>query len=213
MRKEELFQAIGEIDDTLIAKSGKRTRRKNKAMFRTALATAACLALLFGAAFAADQAGLLKPFSPETEQTNPGSHGIPGGPSEELGTGLDDPDVPYDPNNPYDGPLISDGGCEPDDLTDADIEYNRGMVANEYEEFVEFNPGPLMPVTLEQANNQVTARRDMTYDFTKVTKESNGFVTIRDQYEFTNASDVDQTVTLLYPYQGTIYEMNNGSKP
>ncbi len=210
MRKEELFQAIGEIDDTLIAKSGKRAKRKNKAMLRTVLATAACLALLFGAVFAMNRAGLLKPFSPDTEQTDPGSHGIPGGPSDELGTGLDDPDVPYDPDNPYDGPLISDGGCGPDDLTDVDIEYTRGMWQDE---FVGFNPGPLMPVTLAQANSAITAQRDMTYDFSGVVKESNGFVAIRDSYELTNTSDEAQTVTLLYPYQGTIYEMNNGSKP
>ncbi|MBQ8198984.1 MAG: hypothetical protein IJZ76_06125 [Lachnospiraceae bacterium] len=205
MRKEDLFQAIGEIDDTLIAKSGKRAKRKNKAMFRTVLATAACLAVLFGATFAANQAGLLKPVQPSTEQTQPGSHGIPGTPGEDVGTGLDDPDVPYI------GPSIIDGGCDGDE--EIDIEYTRGMVANEYEAFVEFNPGPLMPVTLAQANSSVTAQRDMTYDFSNVTKKSDGFVAIRDSYEFTNSSDEDQTVTLLYPYQGTIYEMNNGSKP
>ncbi len=205
MRKEELFQAIGEIDDALIAKSGKRMKRKNKAMFRTVLATAACLLVLFGAAVMMKQTGVLKPVQPGTEQTDPGSHGVPGGPSDELGTGLEDPDVPYD------GPLISDGGYGPDDLTEGDIEYNRGLAS--YESFVEFNPGPLMPVTLAQENGFVTAQRDMTYDFSNVTKESDGFVAIRDSYEFTNSSDEDQTVTLLYPYQGTIYEMNNGSKP
>ena len=213
MRKEDLFQAIGEIDDSLIAKSGKRVKRKNKAMFRTVLATAACLAVLFGAAVAMKQTGLLKPLQPETEQIDPGSHGIPGGPSDELGTGLADPDVPYNPDDPYDGPLISDGGAGSDELTDVDIEYTRGLVSNEYEAFVGFNPGPLMPVTLAQENGFVTAQRDMTYDFSNVTKESDGFVAIRDSYEFTNSSDEDQTVTLLYPYQGTIYEMNNGSKP
>ena len=31
MRREELFQAIGQIDDTLIAKSGKRAKRKKRA--------------------------------------------------------------------------------------------------------------------------------------------------------------------------------------
>jgi len=205
MRKEELFQAIGEIDDTLIAKSGKRAKRKNKTMLRTALATAACLLVLFGAAVMMKQTGLLKPVQPETEQTDPGSHGIPGGPSDELGTGLEDPDVPYE------GPLISDGGCGPDDQLGGDVEYNRGLVS--YESFVEFNPGPLMPVTLAQANSSVTAQRDMTYDFSDVTKKSDGFVAIRDSYEFTNSSDEEQTVTLLYPYQGTIFEMNNGSKP
>lgn len=216
MRKEELFQAIGEIDDSLIAKSGKRVKKKSKAMFRTMLATAACLLVLFGAAVAMKQTGLLKPLQPGTEQTDsetPEIHGIPGSPGDELGTGLDDPDVPYDPDNPYDGPLISDGGCGPDDLTDVDVEYNRGLVSYEYESFAEFNPGPLMPVTLAQANSSVTAQRDMTYDFSDVTKKSDGFVAIRDSYEFTNSSDEDQTVTLLYPYQGTIYKMDNGSKP
>ena len=205
MRKEDLFQAIGEIDDSLIAKSGKRVKRKNKAMLRTALATAACLLVLFGAAVAMKQTGLLKPAQPGTEQTDPDSHGIPGAPSDELGTGLEDPDVPYE------GPLISDGGSGPDDLPASDVEYNRGLVS--YESYVEFNPGPLMPVTLAKANNFVTAQRDMIYDFSDVTKKSDGFVAIRDSYEFTNSSDEDQTVTLLYPYQGTIYEMNNGSEP
>ncbi len=205
MRREELFQAIGQIDDTLIVRSGKRARNRKKVMLRNALATAACLAVLFGTAFAANQAGLLKPFSPNTEQTDQGSHGVPGGPSDELGTGLDDPDVPVDP---YEGPSIMDGGCESDD--EIDVEYTRGMFQDE---FVAFNPGPLMPVTLAQANSAITAQRDITYDFTDVTKESDGFVTIRDSYEFTNSSDEDQKVTLLYPYQGTIYEMNNGSKP
>lgn len=213
MRREELFQAIGQIDDTLIAKSGKRAKRKSKAMLRTVIAMAASLALLLGAATALNQAGLLKPLSPEVEQTDPDSHGIPGGPSDELGTGLDDPDVPFNPEDPYDGPLISDGGCGPDDLTDTDVEYHRGLVSNEYESFAEFNPGPLMPVTLAKANSFVTAQRDMTYDFSEVTKQSDGFVAIRDSYEFTNSSDEDQEVTLLYPYLGTIYEMNNGSKP
>ena len=208
MRKEELFEAIGEMDDTLIARSGKRAKKRSKVVLRNVLATAACMALLFGAAIAMNQTGLLKPFAPETEQTNPempGSHGIPGAPSDEVGAGLDEPDIPYV------GPSIVDGGCDGDEETE--IEYTRGMVANEYDAFVEFNPGPLMPVTLAQANNQITAQRDMTYDFTDVTKESNGFVTIRDNYEFTNASEEEQTVTLLYPYQGTICEMNNGSKP
>jgi len=53
----------------------------------------------------------------------------------------------------------------------------------------------------------------MTYDFSAVTKEANGFVAIKDSYELTNTSDTDQNITVLYPYLGTIFDMNNGSKP
>ena len=210
MKKEDLFDAIGKVDDKMIAQSGKRTKRKNKALMRTLLATAACLVVILGITIAMQKSGLLKPLTPNienpnSEQANSGQINSEQGNSEVvsegMGTGSDEPDFSYD------GPTIMDGG----EGENIDIEYAYGM--NPESEFIEFNPGPLMPMTLAQENSAITAQRDMTYGFSNVTKASNGFVKIHDKYILTNTSDIEQKVTLVYPYLGTILDMNEENRP
>ena len=50
MQAEELFQAIGYVDDTLIFRSDRKKKKKNwVGVYGGLMASAACLALLFGA--------------------------------------------------------------------------------------------------------------------------------------------------------------------
>ena len=50
MKKEELFEAIGEIDDKLLLRKTSRKKNKLKGFIITTMAAAACLALVVGVA-------------------------------------------------------------------------------------------------------------------------------------------------------------------
>ena len=84
-----------------------------------------------------------------------------------------------------------------------------------------FYAGPVFPLTLGEETDSVTAARDITLDFSpwgrvwvesEYRKEggywrSSDHILVTDSYTLTNASDTDQTVTVLYPFVSPLYEL------
>ena len=78
--------------------------------------------------------------------------------------------------------------------------------------------GPVFPLTLRSENNSITAERDITLDFAPwmpVTEDGyqrySTDILVADRYTLTNTSNVDQTVTVLYPFAGKLYGLNQYS--
>lgn len=73
--------------------------------------------------------------------------------------------------------------------------------------------GPILPLTLQEQNDQITAERTVTLDFEgygerKDFWEDGYRVGVLDHYALTNTADTDQTVTLLYPMAGNLGELD-----
>ena len=68
--------------------------------------------------------------------------------------------------------------------------------------------GPVMPLTLWEANKNITAERDITLDFAPWTEDkySTGIL-VTDAYTLTNTSGQDQTVTVFYPFASKLYSL------
>lgn len=83
--------------------------------------------------------------------------------------------------------------------------------------------GPVFPLTLREENDSITARRDITLDFSpwervwveSEYREEGGYwrssddILVTDSYTLTNSSREDQEVTVLYPFVAGLYEMEN----
>lgn len=83
--------------------------------------------------------------------------------------------------------------------------------------------GPMFPLTLESAAGELTAERAITMDFapcaTRTVTEDDGnggefsyeiqsqSIAVTDDYVLTNSSNHDVTVTALYPFVSSIYEL------
>lgn len=181
---EELFQAIGYIDDTLILRSDRQKKRKSWfGVYGGLMVSAACLALLFGANYIVNRPVMDEHQS--TVSTQPNHQGDGNGPDY------------YDPS----ATPIPD-----DDRTQQESPKDYGMMP----EFgwVDFNPGPIMPLTLAEEKEGITAERELLYDFSAVSKEDKGYVPIRDSYVLTNTTDKDETVTVYYPYVTDVWELS-----
>lgn len=195
MKKEELFEAIGEIDDKLLLRKTSRKKNKLKGFVITTMAAAACLALVVGVA------GLIN--------KNGGSRKVP------VTTESDSQIPVVNEKGEYLVPSL-DGGFGCDEGSDIEVvEYtdlNQAGIAplSDASSDDGINFGPLMPMTFTEVNGNVTADRDITYDFTD--SPANGIATIVDQYVLTNTSSEAQTFTYLYPYTGYRYEIL-GNKP
>ena len=186
MQAEELFGAIGYIDDALILRSDRKKKKKNWfAVYGGVMVSAACLALLFGANYIVN-----RPVMDDMQSTISSEPTQPGG----DGNG---PDY-YDPA----------ATPVPDDYwTKQETPKEYGMMPELG--WVDFNPGPIMPLTLADAKEGITAERELTYDFSTVNKEDKGYVPIKDNYVLTNTTNKDETVTLYYPYVSDIRDLNS----
>lgn len=185
MQAEELYQAIGHIDDTLILRSDRKKKNKNWfAVYGGVMASAACLALLFGSNYIMN-----RPVMDGSQTT------ISSEPSQYGGDG-NGPDY-YDPT----------ATPVPDDYwTKQEESKDYGMMPEL--SWVDFNPGPIMPLTLSEEKSGITAERTLTYDFSTVDKEDKGYVPINDSYLLYNSTDKDEAVTLYYPYVSDISGLN-----
>ena len=69
--------------------------------------------------------------------------------------------------------------------------------------------GPVFPLTLSEKDNQVTADRHITYDFSLANEDSLRVwgVGVQDDYILTNHSDEDLRVNILYPFAGSFSEL------
>lgn len=200
MKKEELFEAIGEIDDKLVLRKASKKKRKWKGFITTAMVSAACLALVVGVITVANKTGGFGkvPVTSESGSSEPGS----------TTPGTQTPII--NENGEYLIPSVNaDGGCgsqEGVDLADY-IDLNQAGIAPMSVEDTNdgINLGPLMPMTFTSENGDVSADRDITYDFTD--SPANGIATIVDEYVITNTSGEAQTLTYLYPYTGYRYDI------
>lgn len=185
MQAEELFRAIGYIDDTLILRSDRKKKKKNWfAVYGGVMVSAACLALLFGVNHIVN-----RPVMDGSQTT------ISSEPTQSGGDG-NGPDY-YDPS----------ATPVPDDYwTKQETPQDYGMMPELG--WVDFNPGPIMPLTLAEAKEGITAERELTYDFSTVSKEDKGYVPIQDSYLLSNTTDKDETVTLYYPYVSDISDLS-----
>lgn len=200
MKKEELFEAIGEIDDKLVLRKASKKKRKWKGFITTAMVSAACLALVVGVIAVANKTGGFGkvPVTSEPGSSEPGS----------TTPGTQAPII--NENGEYLIPSVNaDGGCgsqEGVDLADY-IDLNQAGIAPMSVEDTNdgINLGPLMPMTFTSENGNVSADRDITYDFTD--SPANGIAAIVDEYVITNTSGEAQTLTYLYPYTGYRYDI------
>lgn len=205
MKKEELFEAIGEIDDKLVLRKTSKKKRKLKGFATTMMVSAACLALVVGVIAVANKTGGFGkvPVTSEPGISEPGS--------SEPGNTTPGTQTPViNENGQYLIPSVNaDGGCgsqEGVDLADY-IDLNQAGIAPLSDENTNdgINIGPLMPMTFTSENGNVSADRDITYDFTD--SPANGIATIVDEYVITNTSGEAQTLTYLYPYTGYRYDI------
>lgn len=73
--------------------------------------------------------------------------------------------------------------------------------------------GPILPLTLREQNDKISAQRQVTLDFEgygerKAFWEDGYRVGVTDHYTLTNTAGTDQTVTLLYPVAGDLGELD-----
>lgn len=84
--------------------------------------------------------------------------------------------------------------------------------------------GPVLPLTIQHENPGITAVRNVNYDFSPYITYQDSYgegenisyydrydteAIITDSYVLTNGSGEDQTVTLLYPQTGSLYDYTN----
>ena len=81
--------------------------------------------------------------------------------------------------------------------------------------------GPVFPLTLKEADSDITARREITMDFSTWTREwvpdadlkAGGYyktphdIQVTDAYTLTNTSVEDKTVSVLYPFAGSLSDL------
>ena len=74
--------------------------------------------------------------------------------------------------------------------------------------------GPVFPLTLREEDDEISARREITFDFAPwipVTEggyqRSSTDILVTDAYTLTNASREDKTVSVLYSFSGALYDL------
>ena len=70
--------------------------------------------------------------------------------------------------------------------------------------------GPVFPLTLREADGDISARREIAFDFAPWVPGGERYSTdvlVTDAYTLTNASEEEKTVSVLYPFSGSLYEL------
>lgn len=195
MEKEELFEAIGEIDDRLVLRKTSKKKGKLTGFATTFIVSAACLSLVIGVQQMANRtSGFGKvPIISEPVTSAPA---------------ISTPETQFPiigEKGEYLVPAIyGEYGCgDGEGINPAEyIDLNQAGIAPLSDENADdgINYGPVIPMTFTMKNNNIEAERDITYDFTD--SPANGIVTILDEYVLTNTSGEAQSLTYLYPYIG-----------
>ena len=88
-----------------------------------------------------------------------------------------------------------------------------GAGVNEASTFMSY-AGPVFPLTLREADGDITAGRELTLDFTQwMIPGENGYsghaadILVTDAYTLTNASEEEKTVSVLYPFSAALYRL------
>lgn len=132
-----------------------------------------------------------------------------------LGDGYSAADGAADSTEGNSGPAGADGGA-----------YTGGTYTGHEDAATFMNyAGPVLPLTMEEENDAITAQRGLTFDFSgygtvmerwtdSVTGETQEWevsqedLTVTDQYILTNGAETDQTVTLLYPFVDNLSDLS-----
>lgn len=151
MKKEVLFEILGELDDTIVLEAAAPAKKKTVwKIWGTAAAMAAVLTLALGFGLG----GWLR-------KAPPNHHG-----SQAGGGG-------------------HDGGSQ----------------------FMSY-AGPIFPMTSLEDCDSVYVRRALTYDFSSWRPGSTD-LPVTDAYTLTNSTGEAQTLTLLYPFAGNLWELQD----
>ena len=174
MTREEMFSAIGGIDDKLIQRSEVLTKKRSNSKimwYGGMLASAACLLLAFNV--------MRGDVLPDDNVPITDSY-----PMNQIGG-----NGPDHPNDYVPGPVVDDTASE---------EQAYGM--NAELEWTDFNAGPIMPLTFADENKNIVAGRELIYDFSAVARADKGYVPVKDSYVLNNISETEQVITVYYPY-------------
>ncbi len=76
-------------------------------------------------------------------------------------------------------------------------------------QIIELYAGPVFPLTLREADNTITATRNIAYDFALPSEDSLRVwgATVKDSYQLNNPSAKEKTVTAKYPFAGNFNEI------
>lgn len=70
--------------------------------------------------------------------------------------------------------------------------------------------GPVLPLTLREADSAITAEREITLDFAPwAERQHTNTIQVTDTYTLTNTSAEGKTVSLLYPFAGSFREVED----
>ena len=74
--------------------------------------------------------------------------------------------------------------------------------------------GPVFPLTLREADSDISAQREITLDFAPwMPVTENGYrrystdILVTDTYTLANTTEEEKTVSILYPFSGALYEL------
>lgn len=181
MNGERLFRVLGLVDDDLIEEAAPCFRAGTavrRKPWRRVLAAAACLAVLCCVSFTWQAL-----FSFQGGSAATGGGATPGA---ENGSGIS---------------LGGDSGEAPQDSEPLSVE---GTTFMSY-------AGPVFPLTTAETGTGLTAERTITWDFAAGTYEDGSprqwGAWITDKYTLINPTDSDVTMTALYPFVGSFYEL------
>ena len=90
-----------------------------------------------------------------------------------------------------------------------------GAGVNEASTFMSY-AGPVFPLTLREADDALTAEREITLDFTQwMIPGEDGYsgrhaadIAVTDAYTLTNASEEEKTFSVLYPFSSALYRLS-----
>lgn len=99
---------------------------------------------------------------------------------------------------------VNSGGNPGD--SDAPEDGAGGAGVNQASVFMSY-AGPVLPLTLGEEKDGITAEREITLDFALWMEESSRDIEVTDAYTLTNHAGEDQTVSLCYPFVGELSEL------
>ena len=126
-----------------------------------------------------------------------GAWAVRGGTGQPSGFG------PGNPGDPGDAPVGDN--MQPPGGMEGGPGHGEGSVFSAY-------AGPVLPLAAPSGGEELTAQRALTYDFSLWGEEEWGRSTdlrVTDAYTLTNPTGEDKTVTLLYPFVSSLYELEH----
>lgn len=176
MTKQELFEAIGLTKQTYLSESEDYHAVKHHRWVKWA-ALAACAVLVVGIGSVVGLFGGAK--SSASESAADMSAAVAGD------SGTDDSATMEAPREEYES-------------EETDAETPMDMPCESMSDFLSY-AGPILPLTLAEEHEQVTATRELTLDFSPFETDKNQ-ACLTDRYVLTNTSDEDVRLTALWPF-------------